>query len=187
MKKTKLLVIRGARIVQQMERLTEDTYAKLERDTLKFTPVTTKREHAVDPTRVTELEIIPARESQIITARATVQSEGTKYTTTMVFDGVQYQEDDQATNVSFKGVGGEEQHIERINLDRSNCKVSCNCLDFYWRFATQNAKANSLDGKAPPPYHKRSTRPPANLQNTPGICKHLMKTVIALKEAGLVR
>lgn len=184
MKKPNL--IRGARIVKQMESLMEAPYAELERKTMQFTPTTTKRQYAVDPIRVTSMELVPAKESQILTAKATVNSEGTNYTTTISFDGVQYEEDDQASNVSFKGTGGEEAHIVPIQLVKSNCKVSCNCLDFYWRFATQNAKVNSLDAKAPPPYHKRTNRPPANLKNTPGVCKHILKTVAALRDAKLV-
>lgn len=186
MKTNKLNLIRGARIVQQMERLLEAPYAELEQKTMQFTPSTTKRQYAVDTIRVTSMELVPAEESQILTVKATVSSEGTNYSTTLQFDEVEYQEDDQASNVSFKGVGGDESHIIPINLLRSNCKVSCNCLDFYWRFATQNSRVNSLDGKAPPPYHKRANRPPANLKNTPGVCKHLMKTVVALRDAKLV-
>lgn len=186
MKNTKTKLIRGARIVQQMEQLLEAPYAELEQKTMQFTPTTTKRQYAIDTIRVTGMELIPAKESQTLSVKSTVSSDGTNYTTTLIFDNVEYHEDDQAANVSFKGSGGEEEHISPVNLLRSNCKVSCNCLDFYWRFATQNSKVNSLDGKAPPPYHKRSTRPPANLKNTPGVCKHLMKTVVALRDAHLV-
>lgn len=179
--------IRGARIVQQLVRLVEAPYAELEQKTMQFTPTTTKRQHATDTIRVTSMELIPAKESQTLSVRSTVSSDGTNYTTTVIFDAVEYQENDQASNISFKGSGGEEEHITQINLIRSNCKVSCDCLDFYWRFTTQNARVNSLDGNAPPPYHKRSTRPPANLKNTPGVCKHILKTVAALHDARLVR
>jgi len=184
MKKPNL--IRGARISQQMEKLLEAPYAELERQTMQFTPKTTKRQYAVDTIRVTKMELIPAKESQVLSVKATVNSEGTNYATTISFDDVVYDEDDQAANISFKGVGGEESHITPIDLNKSNCKVSCNCLDFYWRFATQNSKVNSLDAKAPPPYHKRSTRPPANYKNTPGVCKHILKTIAALRDAKIV-
>jgi len=190
MKNNKLNLIRGARIFQQMERieqLVEAPYVELEQKTMQFTPSTTKRQYAMDTIRVTSMELIPAEESQTLSVRSTVNSDGTNYTTTIQFDGVEFHEDDQAANVSFKAVGGGESHISPIMLQRSNCKVSCDCLDFYWRFATQNAKVDSLDGKAPPPYHKRTSRPPANIKNTPGVCKHLMKTVVALRDAHLVR
>jgi hypothetical protein len=179
-------LIRGARIIQQMNTLMEAPYAELEQKTMKFTPTTTKRQYAIDSIRVTSMELTPAVESQNLRAVSTVNSEGTNYTVSVSFDNVIYDQDDQASNVSFKAVTGDEQHIQRIELRRVNCKVSCDCLDFYWRFATQNAKVNSLDNKAPPPYHKRTNRPPANQQNTPGVCKHIMKTIIALRDAGIV-
>lgn len=180
--------IRGTRIANQLELiLQEATYAELEQKTVQFTPITTKRQHAVDPLRVVSMELTPAKENGILVAKATVQSEGTKYTATISFAGVEYHNDDQAGNISFKGSGGDDDHITPINLREHDCKVSCDCLDFYWRFATQNAKVGSLDAKAPPPYSKRTNRPPANLKNTPGVCKHIMKVVVALRDAKLVR
>ena len=106
----------------------------------------------------------------------------------MVFDGVIYDDADQADNTSFTGSDGEEHHIEPINLSRNNVKVACNCLDFYWRFSTWNHGANSLNGNPPPPYQKKNpNRPPVNPQRRPGVCKHILKMAIALKNANIVR
>jgi len=183
----KLHVIRGQRILNQIEQLDEATYAELERNTMNFAPPSEKRQWVVNPVQINKMEIIPARESQNLTARADVTSDGTKYQTTLVFDGVIYEDADQADNVSFVGTNGDEYHVQPINLTQNNVKVNCNCLDFYWRFATWNHQKGSLNGHPPPPYQKRTGRPSVNPGKVPGVCKHLMKTVISLRDAGLVQ
>lgn len=185
----KLHLIRGQRILNQIEelyKLDEATYAELERNTLNFTPPSTKRQWAVDPIQVVNMELVPAKESRNLTAKANINSNGTQYNTTVLFDDVEYEEEDQPNNVSFVGSNGDEYHIQPINLSRNNVKVYCNCLDFYWRFATYNARVDSLAGKVPPLYQKKTNRPDANQKKVPGVCKHLMKTVIALRDSGLV-
>lgn len=184
MKKNHL--IRGARINQQLEQLDEATYAELERNTMKFVPPSEKRQWVVNPIQVTKLELTPARESQNLIIKSEVNSNGNLYTPSMVFDGVIFDDSDQDNNVSFIGSDKEEHHIEPIKLTQQNVKVACNCLDFYWRFSTQNHANNSLNGNPPPPYQKTTDRPPVNPQNVPGVCKHLLKLVIQLKDAGLV-
>ena len=185
---SKRQIIRGARIEQQLNQLDEASYAELERNTMSFVPPSEKRQWVVDPIQVTRMELAAARESQNLIIKAEVSSNGNRYAPSMVFDGVIYDDGDQADNTSFTGADGEEYHIEPINLSQNNVKVACNCLDFYWRFATWNHGANSLNGNPPPPYQKRSpNHPPANPQKKPGLCKHLLKMAIALKDARIVR
>lgn len=186
--KKKYHLIRGQRILDQInELLNEVSYAELERNTLNSMPPTEKRQFVVNPVQVINIELIPARESQNITAKATVRNDGTVYNTSALFDAVIYSDADQADNVTFTGSTGDEYHIEPIDLARNNVKVNCNCLDFYWRFATWNHQKNSLDGDPPPPYQRTTNRPPVNPRRVPGVCKHLIKTIIALRDAGIVR
>jgi len=183
----KLQFIRGQRILDQLNRLDEATYAELERNTLAFTPPSEKRQWVVNPIQVKKLELVPSQESRNLTAKAEINSSGSNYHTTLLFDDVIYEDADQADNISFTGSDGDEYHIEPIDLSRSNVKVSCNCLDFYWRFAIWDHQRNSLNGHPPPPYQKVTNRPPVNPQQVPGVCKHIMKTVISLKDSGIVR
>lgn len=182
-----LKLIRGARIEQQLEQLDEATYAELERNTMNFVPASKKRQWVVNPIQVTKMEISPARESQTIIIQAEVNSNGNLYAPKMTFDGVIYEDGDQDNNVSFTGSDGEEYHIMPIELNKANCKLACNCLDFYWRFANQNHSAGSLDGNPPGAYQKKTDRAPVNPQNVPGVCKHLLKLAIELKDNGIVR
>ena len=185
-----LKLIRGARIEQQLEKLEqldEATYAELERNTMNFVPATEKRQWVVNPIQVTRMELSPARESQTLIIQSEVNSNGNKYAPKMQFDSVIYEDGDQADNVSFTASDQEEYHIIPIDLKKANVKLHCNCLDFYWRFSNQNHSAGSLDGNPPPAYQKKTDRAPVNPRNVPGVCKHLLKLAIQLKDAGIVR
>jgi hypothetical protein len=185
---TEFKLIRGARIIQQMQMLLDEaTYNELERRTMTFTPITTKRQWAVDPIQITNMELVVAQESQHLQINATAQSNGKIYQPQILFEDVIYEDSDQNDNISFVSATGDTHHIMPIELQRNAVKVRCTCLDFYWRFASQDKTNRALLGKSPPLYQKRTDRPPSNPTNAPGVCKHLMKTVVALKDAGLVK
>ena len=183
--KDKLNLIRGPRIETQLEEAS--TVADLERNTKSFDPKTKKREYAVDEIQVKQLKLIPYHNTGQLEVTGTITSGGSTYDTTIMFDNIEYHETDEPNNVSFVGSDGDEHHITMIQLSRSNVKVRCGCLDFYWRFASYNAKDVSLHGEAPSPYQSRTNRPPVNTRSVPGVCKHLLKTVIALKQTGIAR
>jgi hypothetical protein len=187
-------LIRGARIEQQLEReivqLEERSYQDLEVKTKNFAPPAspTARQNAVGPIQVQKLQLIPARQSGSLEVKALVSSKNSKYNPSLQFDKVIFDDSDQSDNTSFKGVDGQEYHIVPIPLAQSNVKVQCNCLDFYYRFAQYNSRDGSLLGQPPPPYQRKTmTRPPANIQKTPGVCKHIMKAIVALKGVDIVR
>jgi len=179
-----MMVIRGATLHTQLR---ETTYQELERQTLTFVPPTIKRQFSVDPIQITQLQLTPSRESETLQAHGVAQSAGHKYDPTVLFTNVLYDDGDQPDNITFVASDGEEYYIDPILLARSNCKVGCNCLDFYWRFAVWNATDDSLLGTVPGPYVKTTNRPPVNPRRVSGVCKHIMKLIIALKDAGLVR
>lgn len=180
----KLRLIRGARILKQ---LVETSYAELEQNTKNFAPASTKRQFAVNQLRVEKLELKPSRESRVLVVKTLVNSEGRRYQPTIQFEDVIYEDSDQGDNVTFTGADREEYHILPVNLQKHNVKVHCTCLDFYYRFATHNSKDGSLLGTPPPPYQKKTDRPPVNLNQTPGVCKHLIRTVEELKRVGMIK
>lgn len=181
------MLIRGPRILQQLE---ETTYAELERSTANFQPPSRKRQHATDPIRVTQMQLIPfrsQRDTGDLKVEAIAQSGGKKYSPILYFSDVVFEEADQADNVSFTAGDGDVYHISPIQLSRSNVKVRCDCLDFYFRFGSRNRGDDSLYGAPLPPYkRKTTTHASANPNNVPGLCKHLIKVVQALGEADLV-
>lgn len=184
----KLKLIRGARILQQIQLHERATFKDLERRTLAFQPPSEERQHAVNLVKVTKVELVPARNSQTLIAKITVTGEQGRYVPTLEFDNVMFEDADQSDNTSFTAVDGEEYHIIPIQLEKNTVKVNCNCLDFYYRFAPYNNKQDALYGNPPPPYRRRTlTHPPANIQQTPGLCKHLLKAAITLRDVRIVR
>jgi hypothetical protein len=181
----KLHRIRGPRILNQL--LTETTYSELESNTQNFEPETSKRQNVTASVQVQNLVMKPYRNTGQLEVSATTVSAGKTYQTTVMFEDVVYEDSDQSDNVSFTGSDGDEHHIMPINLMKHNVKVSCECLDFYWRFAPFNSKDGSLHGQPPSPYAKKTDRPPVNKKQTPGVCKHLIKTVTELQREGVVK
>ena len=182
--------IRGVRIEQQiLDLLGEDsTYAELKRGTISAFPATTKRQNATGPIQVAKLTIQPFGPTSDLQATGVVSNEGRQYESKIMFLQVEYEDEDSPQNITFKAMDGDEYHIQPILLTESNCKVSCSCMDFYWRFAMFNFSDDSLIGNKPPPYQRRTeNRPPANPAKIPGVCKHIIKLVDKLKTNGMVR
>ena len=196
----KYMLIRGARIIQQMEReglLDEaSTYQSLEQRTVAGFPNTTKRQYAVQPVQIVRMEFVPFVPTGNLRCDAVARSNnpeqrtpgGKTYNPQVLFNDVEYQEEDSNENVTIKVVGGNELFVVPIDLSQNTCKVRCDCLDFYHRFAEYNFSDDSLYGSKPPAYQRKTTtRPDANPTKTPGICKHVMKTILSLRDSGLIK
>ena len=182
--------LRGARLLQwcdEHEKLEEVTLDDLERDTVFGFPHTTKRQHATGPIQISKMSLIPAVPTQDLICHGTAKSGGNTYEPKILFLEVKYQDEDTNDNVTFTGSDGATYNIVPISLSESNVKVTCNCLDFRWRFSIWNDDRGALYGDPPPPYQRKTTtRPPANPNQTPGICKHLIKMTQNLRQAGMV-
>lgn len=176
--------IRGERIIQFLQ---ETPYMDLERNIVTGFPGTTKRQHAVDPVQIVQLNLFPSVQSKTLIARALARSGAKKYSPEVMLLSVEYQPEDTPDNITFKANDGDDYHIAPVDLRQNDCKVRCDCLDFYFRFAYWNHNDGSLYGGAPPRYvRKTANRPPVNPARVPGICKHVIKCMMALSEAGLV-
>ncbi len=79
-------------------------------------------------------------------------------------------------------------HVEPIPLTKDTARVSCDCMDFRFRFADNNNRDDSLAGEPPPAYQRvpGSNRPEANPSRLPGMCKHLMRVVQELRRNRIV-
>lgn len=118
----------------------------------------------------------------------TTSNNGHDYWTTIVFDNINYVDDEMnpQTDYQFKATDNNEYIIERVPRN-TQCKVSCSCLDFYYRFAVWDDQHKALDGNPPPPYVKTSNRPPVNPFKTPGLCKHIIAMVDKLDHENFFR
>lgn len=182
--------IRGARIQQQIkrDRLDETTYTDLEQSTVSTFPDTDKRQNVVNQVNVSKIEFTPflPNRNLLITARAS--SGARQYKPQVLFSQVEFQDEDTPDNVTIRATTNQDVNLLPIDLSENNCKVKCDCLDFYHRFSQFNYTDDSLYGDKPPTYRRKTdTRPAANPEQTPGLCKHLMKVVLELRDAGLIQ
>lgn len=190
------MFVRGERLITIMEKekellLKEElNFNQLQQHTKNFIPVTKKRQFAIDPIVITELKITPAVVSNKLTIQGVANSDsGKQYEPRIMFSNVVYEDEDQPDNITFRASDNRILHILPIDLRKSHVKVKCDCLDFYWRFATWNFANHALINKPPPPYTKKpgSNRPPANIKKTPGLCKHLIKLALVLQQSGMIK
>ena len=203
-------IIRGKRINDQLEidldeLITErSTVNQLSTNTKGFLPKTAKRGKALQPLSIVKDPVFRAaigtKTLTIVTDVSSPheskqqvsdpQEAGKRpiYTTTIIFNQVQFEDESTNTNITFTGTDGQEYNVQPIPLAQNTVRVHCQCLDFHYRFRSYNAKDKSSAFGAPRPYQKvpGSTRGPSNIKRVPGLCKHLLKTVEALKFGKLV-
>lgn len=104
-----------------------------------------------------------------ILVKANVRGQTSNYVSSILFVDVKFT--NPAENQSVK-LGS--YHISPLTTIQPG-KISCTCEDFKWTFAWSNAKKDALDGNPPPPYKRKTNRPPRNPTETAGMCKHLLK------------
>lgn len=149
-------------------------------------PETTKRQHAIDPIKITNLNWIPFLGVKTLYVRGLAQSEGKEYNPSIVFQGVKYSEEFESGLVKLSTNDG-LFFLERLSLDTNAVRVHCNCPDFRWRFRYYNYLDHSLYGPKGKKYVALGIGPPANPQEMPGMCKHLMKMCSVLEQAKLFK
>lgn len=166
------------------------TIPDLERDIEVGFPRTTKRQHSTDTIRVSQLQIVPyvGTKSVYFKALCLNTDGGHKYNTQLfIGGGANFETEETDDTVKFTASNGHEYNMHPISLTTQYVRVRCDCLDFQHRFAHYDHADNSLWGPAPAPYQRQTTdRPPVNPNQVTGMCKHLIKTVDALKQAGFV-
>ena len=176
-------VLRGERLLQALEE--EATYSQLRQNIQRGFPRTRKRQYATGEVNVTNIQYVPVAGGLQVNSAS--RSNGHNYVQTIIFSNVKHNDGGEGT--TFMGTDGEEHTVEPIPLQGSRVKVSCNCLDFHYRFANHNHQDDALVGKPPPLYQRvpGSNRPPVNPARVSGVCKHLIKLVDALRRNGLLR
>lgn len=157
-----------------LQPLDEDSALRdLEQSAIRNVP-TKKRQFSTDEVQITGMKISPFQGAGTMLFRGTARNAGRTYSPLILFNDVVYGEA-SPSNVTFKATDGKDYNIQPIDPNKNTCQVRCNCLDFYYRFATWNFDDGSLYGKKPQPYVKTTERPPVNPAQAPGLCKHLMK------------
>lgn len=111
----------------------------------------------------------------MVTSHCISGDSGNHYDQVFMFNKIVLDEEDTPENMTVKTTDGKDIHVNYRGLANSDVKVRCTCLDFYWRFAVYNFNKKALYGDRPPPYIKKTSRPPVNPMQKPGVCKHIYK------------
>lgn len=146
-----------------------------------------ERETRSNRIKVTNYEAIPSVSNKELLLKARIVGEENNYQVSVRFTNVGFSSSLAPGFVEIVGMDGVKYFVRQTTLAQTMVKVKCNCLDFYWRFATWNHGRKSLEGDPPPPYVKLTDRPPVNPNKVPGACKHIMKFMAFIKNEGIAR
>lgn len=151
-------------------------------------PDTKKRQHATNEVRVDNFKYTPFAANGILRVDAiTSSNNGNKHKVTIDLRGITFENGDTDQNVTVTSSGGQDISVQPVQLNTTNVGVNCDCQDYIMRFATFNLNQNCHIGAIPPRYiRKTTTRPPANPNNVPGACKHILKCFEDLQGHGLI-
>lgn len=142
-------------------------------------PNTTKRQHVVDFVKIVDLSWTPFVGMRTLFIRGTAVNEGCTYKTMALFKNVIY-----GSGIPIKASDG-RYFIEQLSSENNDVLVRCSCLDFAYRFNYYNFLDHSLWGRKRKKYEGQDLWK-ANPQEKEGICKHLMKMMLALKDSGII-
>jgi hypothetical protein len=159
----------------------ESSAEQLYQSAVKAFPNTTMRQHATHPVVIRELRWTPFVGVKTLFIKGLAQNEEREYTPCVLFKGVNYNGDD----VKIIASDGLRYDFEKLSLENTDVLLRCNCPDFRYRFSWYNHLDKSLYGSTPKKYHSKGIGHPANPMQLEGMCKHLMKTIKVLKEAGI--
>lgn len=143
-------------------------------------PRTQMRQYATHTIRITHLDWTPYLGMKTLFVKGLAQNEGKEYNPILLFKGVKY----NLGEVRIAANDGSEFTMAPLSLDKNDVAVRCNCPDFKWRFNYYNHLDKSLYGPKRKKYEGHGG-PPANPMELPGMCKHLMKLMHVLQEAGI--
>ena len=167
--------------------LQESNLQNLYTSTVQAFPQTTKRQHAIDPVKIVELNWTPFLGVRTLFVKALVQSgeSGKEYNTLFLFKNVNYNIYDESKAVRIIA-NGHEHLFERLSLNSTETLVRCSCPDFAWRFNYMDHLDDSLYGRKRKEYQAIHNPGSSNPLQLPGMCKHLIKCVSAIVELGII-
>ena len=165
--------------MQLFESSLEDLY----RSAVVAFPATRKRQHSTDLVVITELRWTPFVGTKTLFTKGLAQSgeSGKEYSPIILFKRVNYGDD----SVKIVASDGLEYNFAPLSVENTDVALRCGCNDFRYRFGFYNHLDKSLYGRKPRKYESKGIGPPANPQKREGMCKHLIKMLKVLQEAGV--
>lgn len=157
----------------------ENTLPELYQSAVDAFPRTTKRQHATDPIEIDGVRYTPFLGMKTLLIRANATNEDRQYSPIILLKRVVF------ANEGFSFVAHDDEKTYHIRPKDYDVLVRCNCQDFYQRFNYYNHLETSLHGKVRKEYENFDGTHRANPKELPGLCKHLMKFMSELDEAGI--
>lgn len=146
-------------------------------------PKTGLRQHATHPIIIKEITWLPFVGLKTLFIKGLAQNERREYNPIILFKKVDY----EGKEIKITASNGKEYSFDKLSLESTDVNLKCNCGDYFWRFNFYNFLDKSHYGTKRAKYESKGIGPPANPQELPGVCKHLMKLSSALQEAGIFK
>jgi len=164
----------------------ESTYSQLYGRIVDAFPNTTKRQYAVDPIQISNVQIIPFVGLRTLFLKADAINEDRQYAPMLLFKNIQYTNSLTSEAIEVSTADGRQVRFHRPLIDENELALRCSCGDFYWRFNYFDHLDRSLYGRKRAKYEAKKVQWSVNPSESPGLCKHLIKMMQVLKESGLV-
>ena len=160
-------------------KLSESSFGNLYDSILKAFPKTRFRQHAVQPIVIEHMGWLPFIGLKTLFVKGEIRNETRHYNTLILFKNVDY----NGKQVKITANDGLQYEFNKLSLEHSQILVRCQCDDFRYRFSYYNSLDKSLYGNKFKKYESKGMRSPANPLELPGICKHIIRTFDALRDA----
>lgn len=160
----------------------EDLYIS----TIKSFPYTTKRQYSIDPIKIVSLKWIPYLGVKTLYIKGLAQNtENSKeYGPLILFKNVEYYPQKTKNSIEIFDNNQKKYFLDKIK--DNDVLVRCDCKDFFWRGNYADYLDKSLYGNKRSPYIG-TTNYSVNPNNSPMVCKHLIKLYKVLGNSGLFR
>lgn len=169
-----------------MELWLETSLTDLYKNTVSAFPNTQKRQNSTDTVKIEHLDWIPFQGVKTLFIKATVNNEGKKSESIILFKNVKYEAKRTKKALPIIGSNGKTFFIEQLSKDTADVLVRCSCKDFYWTFLHFNSEEKSLYGRDRKKYEATYRPDSRNPTHSPGLCKHLIKMANVLKKSNLL-
>jgi hypothetical protein len=135
-------------------------------------PNTRKRQFAVGEIEIENVRAVPYLGMRTLFVQSGARNQDRHYSPVILFRDVNYNENGEII-IEYQG---DEYRFDRLSLNNNDVLIRCNCPDFYWRFTHYNHLDHSLYGRDRA-FYQNQGGPPANPQEMPGMCKHLLALI----------
>jgi len=159
--------------------LIESSVNDLYQSSVDAFPKTRYRQHAIDPVRIVQLSWTPYVGMRTLFIKGLAENAGRNYKPIVLFKDVIY---GSGLPVIVNDV---EYLIEPISAEHNDALVRCDCKDYQYRFCHSNYLDHSLYGRDRKKYEGKGLWK-ANPMEMVGMCKHLMKMFLALRDAQIL-